>query len=230
MKFLNELYPQLDFYYREYDQAEVMYGFDRNNIKNFMATEEYVFIKENDEHNVNRWMFGNEETYYTLSQFNEFTYVLEKEDIKEMYEALETDFDHLLVDYDINSFEEFKHAKQLPERTHAYVSHILKMQNLKNTIIRKGTWEAGFEYHDGSSTNVLMLERKEYLPISFNPIVTELGNVEETTSISNYVETPNNELYRIFHSYFEEELFHHVTLIIEIEDEDEKQKFRQLLL
>lgn len=227
MKFLNELYPYTDFYYREFDQAEVMYGFDRSNIKNFMATEKYVFIKENDEYNVNRWVFGNKETYYTPDQVNEFTYVVKKTDIEELYEALESDFDHLLIDYDIDSFEAFKQAGQLPERTHKYISHILKKQNFKNSMLIEGKWESGFEYHDGSSTNLLMLERGEYLFTEFNPIIEEIGKVEDSISVSNYVVTPGNELYRIFHSYFEEELFHHVTLIMEIEDENEKQEIRR---
>ncbi|HGP3677498.1 TPA: hypothetical protein ACLIVI_005426 [Bacillus pacificus] len=230
MKFLNELYPYTDFYYRQYDQEDVMYGFDRSNMKNFMATENYVFIKANDEHNVNRWVFGDKETYYTLSQFDEFTYVVEKTDVEEMYEALDTDFDHLLIDYDINSFEDFKRARQIPERTHTYVSHILKMQNLKNTILRNGTWEAGFEYQDGSSTNVIMLEREEYLLTTFNPIIIKQVTVETSTSISNYVVTTSGELYQIFHSYCEDELFHHATMMRQIEDENEKEKIQTLFL
>lgn len=136
MKFLSEIYPNVKFFEKESDKKQIFYGVERSKLKKRVHVEDFVFIRPDCEFNTISWITGNEDSYYDALHINDFSYVLEKENVEELYRELVSDatFKNALENVHINNFYHFERTDCLPKEVHAFVLHFLNEMNHKNVL------------------------------------------------------------------------------------------------
>ncbi|BCC62464.1 hypothetical protein bcgnr5378_62500 [Bacillus cereus] len=233
MKFLSEIYPNVKFFEKESDKKQIFYGVERSKLKKRVHVEDFVFIRPDCEFNTISWITGNEDSYYDALHINDFSYVLEKENVEELYRELVSDatFKNALENVHINNFYHFERTDCLPKEVHAFVLHFLNEMNHKNVLFNDADWEDSIGVYDGDKTHhrIILNEKNGYVYAEdLDCLVQEEASFKNGSFSSKLYLTTEGDLIQEFHSHSEKDLAHHMTVLQVIEGK-EKEQYLQLI-
>ncbi|HFJ9251100.1 TPA: hypothetical protein ACLIVI_005304 [Bacillus pacificus] len=231
MKFLSEIYPNVKFFEKESDKEQIYYGVERSKLKKRVHTDGFVFIRPGCEFNTISWITGNEDSYYDALHVNNFAYVLEKENVQDLYhELIRNEKDkNALENVHINNFYHFERTDRLPKEVHAFVLHYLNEMNHKNVLFNDADWEDSFGFFDGDKTHhrIILNEKNGYVYAEdLDCLVQEEASFKNGSFSSKLYLTTEGDLIQEFRSHSEKDLEHHMTVLRVIEGK-EKERYLQ---
>lgn len=233
MKFLSEIYPNVKFFEKENDTEQVYYGVERNQLQKRVHTGNFVFIHAGYEYNTRNWAMEVENAYQNVLHVNEFEYVLEKENVEELYRELinNAHYKNQLGIFSIRDFRDFQQTNSLPKAIHEFVLRYLQEENRKQTLLNDATWEDSFIYCDDNEKQHLIVLNSENGYVYEDEIdflIQEEASFKNGSSSSKLYLTTEGDLIQDYHSYSNNDLEHHMTVLRVIEGK-EKEQYLQLI-